>query len=234
MEIRKNPEADLERRKSSFMIIGLLTALAITLVAFEWTAFEDRPDEMAKLDMEFLEEEVIPPSATPPPPPPPPPAPTTKIEIIEDEEEVEEVEVVDMEVTTETVVEPIQQRVEEVEEEQIFTIVEQMPAYPGCEGLPSEDARKKCSDEKLFAYLGKSIKYPQMAQEAGVSGTVYVTYVIDKDGKPTDIKVLRGVGAGLDEEAIRVIKAMPAWSPGKQRGRAVQVRYNLPVKFTLR
>jgi protein TonB len=221
MEIRKNPEADLERRKSSFMIIGLLTALAITLVAFEWTAFEDGPDEMAKLDMEFLEEEVIPPSATPPPPPPPPPAPTTKIEIIEDEEEVEEVEVVDMEVTTETKVEPIQQRVEEVEEEQIFTIVEQMPSFPG-------------GEQKLFEYLGKTIKYPQMATDAGISGVVYVTFVVGKDGKITDVKVLRGIGGGCDEEAIRVVKSMPPWQPGKQRGKPVTVQYNLPIRFTLR
>ena len=75
MEAKKNPEADLERRKSSFMLIGLLTALAITLVAFEWTAFEEKLTEMGKLQLDLLEEEVIPPSATPPPPPPPPPPP---------------------------------------------------------------------------------------------------------------------------------------------------------------
>ena len=81
MEVKKNPEVDLERRKGSFTLIGLLTALALTLVAFEWTAFEKRVGELGALQMDFLEEEVIPPSATPPPPPPPPPAPTTVLEI---------------------------------------------------------------------------------------------------------------------------------------------------------
>jgi periplasmic protein TonB len=221
MRSRKAPEADLEKRKSSFMIIGLLTALAITLVAFEWTAFERGPGEMAQLDIDFLEEEVIPPSATPPPPPPPPPAPTTVIEIVEDEEEIEEVEMVDMEVTQETIVEPIQVREEVVEEEQIFTIVEEMPSFPGGEA-------------ELFKYLGKTIKYPQMATDAGISGVVYVTFVVGKDGKISDVKVLRGIGGGCDEEAIRVVKGMPAWKPGKQRGKPVTVQYNLPIRFTLR
>jgi periplasmic protein TonB len=221
MEARKSPEADLEKRRSSFMLIGLLTALAVTLVAFEWTAFERGPGEMAQLDIDFLEEEVIPPSATPPPPPPPPPAPTTVIEIVEDDEVIEEVEVVDMEVTETTVVEPIVRREEPVEEEQIFTIVEEMPSFPGGEA-------------ELFKYLGKTIKYPQMATDAGISGVVYVTFVVGKDGKISDVKVLRGIGGGCDEEAIRVVKSMPTWKPGKQRGKAVPVQYNLPIRFTLR
>ncbi len=221
MELRKSPEADLEKRKTSFLLIGLLTALAITLVAFEWTTFDKTDTEMAQLDMEFLEEEVIPPSATPPPPPPPPPAPTTVIEIVEDEEEIEEVEMVDQEVTEITVVEPIVQREEPVEEEQIFTIVEEMPSFPG-------------GEEELFKYLGKTIKYPQMATDAGISGVVYVTFVVGKDGKITDVRVLRGIGGGCDEEAIRVVKSMPPWKPGKQRGKPVTVQYNLPIRFTLR
>jgi protein TonB len=221
MEAKKNPEADLERRKSSFMLIGLLTALAITLVAFEWTAFEEKLTEMGKLQLDLLEEEVIPPSATPPPPPPPPPAPTTVIEIVEDDEKVEEVEQLDNEVKEDTKVDPIQRQEEEVEVEQIFTIVEEMPSFLGGEA-------------ELFKYLGKAIKYPQMAQESGISGVVYVTFVVDKDGKIRDAKVLRGIGGGCDEEAIRVVKAMPAWKPGKQRGKPVTVQYNLPIRFTLK
>ncbi len=220
MEARKNPEADLERRKLSFTFIGLLVALAITLVAFEWTAFERELGDLGKLELDLLEEEIIPPSATPPPPPPPPPAPTTVLEIVDDEEEIEEMEMEDMEVKEDTQVEIIQ-RVEEVEEEQIFTIVEEMPSFPGGEG-------------KLFEYLGKNIKYPQMATDAGISGVVYVTFVVDKDGKIRDVKVLRGIGGGCDEEAVRVVKSMPPWKPGKQRGKPVTVQYNLPIRFTLR
>lgn len=220
MEVRKNPEVDLERRKGSFTLIGLLVALAISLVAFEWTTFERQLGELGKLDMDFLEEEVIPPSATPPPPPPPPPAPTTVLEIVDDEEEIVEVEIEDQEVKEDTKVE-IVQREEEVEEEQIFTIVEEMPSFPGGEA-------------ELFKYLGKNIKYPQMATDAGISGVVYVTFVVDKDGKIRDVKVLRGIGGGCDEEAVRVVKSMPSWKPGKQRGKAVTVQYNLPIRFTLR
>ncbi len=221
MEPKKSPEADLEKRKTSFMLIGLLTALALTLVAFEWTAFERGPGELGQLDMEFLEEEVIPPSATPPPPPPPPPAPTTVIEIVEDDEEIEEVEQIDMEVTETTVVETFVAPEEPVEEEQIFTIVEEMPSFPGGEA-------------ELFKYLGKNVKYPTMAQESGISGVVYVTFVVAKDGKISDVRVLRGIGGGCDEEAIRVVKSMPSWKPGKQRGKPVSVQYNLPIRFTLR
>jgi periplasmic protein TonB len=220
MEARKNPEVDLERRKGSFTLIGLLVALAISLVAFEWTTFERQLGELGQLQMDFLEEEVIPPSATPPPPPPPPPAPTTVLEIVDDEEDIVEVEMDDQEVKEDTKVE-IVQREEVVEEEQIFTIVEEMPSFPGGEA-------------ELFKYLGKNIKYPQMATDAGISGVVYVTFVVDKDGKIRDVKVLRGIGGGCDEEAVRVVKSMPSWKPGKQRGKAVTVQYNLPIRFTLR
>ncbi len=220
MEPRKNPEADLEKRKFSFFAIGLVTALAITLVALNWTAFEKELGSLGTLDMDLLEEEIIPPSATPPPPPPPPPAPTTLLEIVDDEEEIEEVEIEDQEIKEDTQVE-IVQRVEVVEEDQIFTIVEEMPSFPGGEG-------------KLFEFLGKNIKYPQMATDAGISGVVYVTFVVGKDGKINDVKVLRGIGGGCDEEAVRVVKSMPAWKPGKQRGKAVTVQYNLPIRFTLR
>jgi len=220
MEAKKNPEVDLERRKGSFTLIGLITALAITLVALEWTTFEKQLGSLGSLDIDFLEEEVIPPSATPPPPPPPPPAPTTILEIVDDEEDIVEVEILDQEIKEDTKVE-IVQRDEVIEEEQIFTIVEEMPSFPGGEA-------------ELFKYLGKNIKYPQMATDAGISGVVYVTFVVDKDGKIRDVKVLRGIGGGCDEEAVRVVKSMPTWKPGKQRGKAVTVQYNLPIRFTLR
>ncbi len=221
MEARKTPEVDLEKRKFTLIALGLCSALALSLVANEWTAFDRGPGELAQLDIDFLEEEVIPPSATPPPPPPPPPAPTTVIEIVEDDEEIEEVEQVDMEVTEITVVEPIVAREEPVEEEQIFTIVEEMPTFPG-------------GDEQLMKYLQNSVKYPQMAIDAGITGVVYVTFKVDKEGKISDVKVLRGIGGGCDQEAIRVVKAMPQWKPGKQRGKPVVVQFNMPVRFTLR
>src|SRR5205085_12283823 len=102
----------------------------------------------------------------------------------------------------------------------IFTVVEEMPSFPG-------------GEEKLFEYLSK-IKYPAIAKENGISGRVYVTFVVDKDGKIRDVKTLRGIGGGCDEEAIRVVSAMPDWKPGRQNGRNVAVQYNLPVNFNLK
>jgi protein TonB len=106
-------------------------------------------------------------------------------------------------------------------EGKVFTIVEEMPTFPG-------------GEEELLKYLQKNIKYPPPARENGIMGVVYVTFVVDKDGKIKDSKVLRGIGGGCDEEALRVIKTMPQWKPGKQNGRAVQVQYNVPVRFSLK
>ena len=102
----------------------------------------------------------------------------------------------------------------------IFTVVEEMPAFPG-------------GKEAMFKYLVENITYPEKAKKAGVVGTVFVTYVVEKDGLVTNVKLLRGVEETLDAEAIRVVKAMPIWTPGKQRGETVRVQYSLPIKFTL-
>lgn len=106
------------------------------------------------------------------------------------------------------------------EEEVIFTVVEDMPEFPG-----GKDA--------FYAYIGNNIKYPVKAKENGTSGTVFITYVVEKDGSISNVSVLRGIGDGCDEEGVRVVKGMPNWKPGKQRGKAVRVQYNLPIKFNL-
>jgi protein TonB len=221
MEVKKNPEANLELKRGSFMWMGMLFALAIVLVAFEWKIFEKTASTMGDLELEMVEEEIIPQSIATPPPPPPPPQATTVIEIVDDEEEIEEELELDLEVDQHTEIEFIESAVEEVVEEEIFTIVEDMPSFPG-------------GEEALFKYLGQNIKYPQIAKEAGITGRVFVNFVIDKEGNVTDVKVLRGIGGGCDEEAVRVVKNMPKWSAGKQRGKPVKVSYNLPIKFSLK
>jgi protein TonB len=105
--------------------------------------------------------------------------------------------------------------------QEIFTVVEQPPEFPG-------------GEEKLFQYLQKNIKYPAEAKEAGIQGTVFVTFVVETDGVISNVKILRGQGGGLDNEAMRVVKGMPSWKAGKQNGRGVRVQFNLPIKFTLR
>lgn len=107
-----------------------------------------------------------------------------------------------------------------VEETKIFTVVEQMPMYPG-------------GDAALMGYLRDNIHYPTVAAENGVQGRVVVGFVVERDGSITDVKVLRSVDPSLDREAMRVVKSMPRWTPGKQNGSAVRVKYQVPVTFRL-
>lgn len=222
MELKKSQNANLEKKRIPLIIIGILFSTALVLVAFEWRTYETEVASLGQLDIDLIEEEIIPISQQQPPPPPPPPAPTTVIEIVEDEKEIEEELVIeDMEVDEDTEIEFIEEAVEEVVEEQIFTIVEEMPSFPG--GEPA-----------MMKYLANNIKYPAIAKDANIQGTVYVTFVVNEKGEVKDVKVLRSIGGGTDEEAIRVVENMPKWKPGKQRGKAVKVQYNLPIRFTLR
>ena len=221
MEVKKNPDANLEKKRAGFIFVGLVFSLAVVLLAFEYTTYDKTSSELGNLNLDLIEEEIVPIAQVVPPPPPPPPKPTTGIEIVDDEEEIEEELVVeDLEVDENTDVEIVEME-ETVEEEEIFTIVEKMPTFPGGEA-------------ELFKWLGKNIQYPTMAQDAGIQGVVFVTFVVEKDGSVTGVRVLRGIGGGCDEEAIRRVKQMPRWEPGEQRGKPVKVQYNLPVRFTLR
>lgn len=222
MELKKSKDANLEKKRIPLIIIGILFSTALVLVAFEYKSYETKVKDLGKLDIDLIEEEIIPVSQQQPPPPPPPPAPTTVIDIVEDEKEIEEEMIVpDLEVTEDTQIETIEEVKEEVHEEKVFTIVEDMPSFPG-------------GDAALMKYLANNIKYPAIAKDAGIQGTVYVTFVVDEKGNVTDVKVLRSIGGGCDEEAIRVVENMPKWKPGKQRGKPVKVQYNLPIRFTLR
>ena len=106
------------------------------------------------------------------------------------------------------------------EENKVFDVVEQMPSFPG--GMAA-----------LMAYLQKSIKYPPVAEENGIQGRVICTFVVERDGRVTDVRVAKSVDPSLDKEAVRVVSAMPAWIPGKQNGQSVRVKYTLPVTFRL-
>jgi protein TonB len=223
MKSKKNSEVDIERKKPLLFHIGLVVSLAVVLIAFEWKTFDRTQSTLGQLKVDLEEEEMIPiTKQEPPPPPPPPPPQTTIIEIVEDDEEIEEeLEIMDTEIDENTEIDIVEFVEEVVEEPEIFTIVEEMPSFPGGEA-------------ELFKYLGSNIKYPAMARDAGIQGIVYVTFVVKEDGKISDVRILRGVGGGCDEEAVRVVEKMPSWKPGKQRGKSVRVQYNLPIRFTLR
>jgi len=222
-DTKKSAKADLESKKTMFIEIGLVIALAAVLFAFEWKSYEKIELSLASRVVDDTPEEMI--EITQhekPPPPPAPPQQTTIIEIVEDDMEIEDDIEIDVEADQETEVEdyvPVEEE-EEEEEAQIFTVVESMPDFPG-------------GDEARIKYLNENIKYPQMARESGIQGRVFVTFVVEKDGSVTDVRVLRGIGGGCDEEAIRVIKNMPKWDPGKQRGKPVRVQFNMPILFKL-
>lgn len=222
MEAKKSEEANLEKRKSALMTLGLVAGLAFTLVSFQWRWYDVTVDNLGEYMGDNLEDEIIPVSIqVQPPPPPPPKQEQVVMEIIEDESEEEEtVQMDDTEADEDTEVEFIEEEEEEVVEEEIFTIVETMPSFPGGEA-------------KMFEYLGKNTRYPTLAKESGIQGMVVLTFVVEKSGEISDVKVLRGIGGGCDEEAIRVVKSMPKWAPGKQRGKPVKVQYNLPYRFIL-
>jgi periplasmic protein TonB len=236
MEPRKTKEADLERKRTLFFQIGFVIALIIVIIGFEWKSYDRTRFDLGQLQLEDIEEEIIPITKPEEIPPPPPPPPVQQIEIVEDEKEIEnEVEIEETEVTQETRIVPIEPRKEEAPAEpEIFTIVERMPAFRGCDNEPTEDKRFACSSQKITEYFSKAIVYPRLAVENNIEGIVYVTFVVDATGAVQDVKVLRGIGMGLDEEAIRAARAMPKWSPGQQRGKPVKVQYNVPVHFKLR
>ena len=228
MEIKKTPKADLENKKSTWLLVGYVIVLAFMFIAFEWTKRDIKIDTSQAITDLVFEEEIIPiteqpEQAAPPPPPAAPPIAET-LTIVEDDADVEETTIATSEETNQAVeikYVPVAVEEEEPEEQTIFEVVEQMPEFPngGMAGL--------------MQYLSKNIKYPTIAQENGTQGRVTVQFVDNRDGSIVDAKVLRGVDPYLDKEAIRVISSMPKWKPGMQRGKAVRVKYTVPVMFRL-
>jgi len=192
-------------------------------MAFEWRDTEKQEiDLMGKSTNTFEEMLEIPPTEQPPPPPPQVQQPQI-IEVPDEEEIEEEIQVkFDVEVTEDTKVQQIVIQAEEPKEEveEIFTIVED-PASP-IGGMTA-----------FYQYVGDKIKYPPQARRMGVEGRVFVEFVIDEDGSITEVRAVKGIGAGCDEEAVRILQAAPKWKPGKQRGKPVKQRMVLPITFKL-
>jgi len=223
MELKKSPQADLDRNKSLFTLIGLVIVLGVLLMAFEYRNSDDNIASLGELGDMAMEEEIIPITRQENKPPPPPPKPKVIeiLEIVEDDVELEEeLEMEDSEADETTEVETVEIEEEESDEVFQFAVIEDKPEFPG--GMA-----------KLMQYLGKNTKFPQIAKENGIQGRVFIQFVIDKKGKVVNVEVVRGVDPYLDKEALRVVKAMPSWKPGKQRGKAVKVSYIVPINFKL-
>ena len=227
MEVKKSPKADLEGKKSTGLLIGYVLALAVMFIAFEWSERDKVINIDSGLSEVVFEEEMIPiteqEEQKAPPPPPEAPKAEEIIEIAENDADVEETTIQASDETDKAVevkYVPVEVEEEEVEEQQIFQVVEEMPEFPGGMG-------------ECMKWLGKNMKYPTISQENGVQGRVIVQFVVNRDGSIVDPVVVRGVDPYLDKEALRVISTMPKWKPGKQRGKAVRVKYTVPVMFRL-
>ncbi len=238
MELKKSKKADLEGQKSTALLIGYIVTLALIFVCFEWTTrtyVETEP--VIYSASATMEEEMVPitqPIFRTVAPPPAAEAPKVAeiLDIVEDDEEIEEEEIQSSEDTGEAttgpsapvsgpvMAGPIGPTGEDTGEGEIFQVVEEMPEFPG--GM-----------EALMTYLSKNIKYPSIAQENNIQGRVIVEFVVNKDGSIVEPVVKRSIDSSLDNEAMRVIKSMPKWKPGKQRGKPVRVRYTVPVLFRL-
>lgn len=223
METRKTNKADLERKRPVLFQLGLIVAISSALVAFEWktpyygiiilppAVTAEIPDEIINVIKEKKPE-------------PPKPVNSTLLKEVDNDKkdipdiriiaEIDPLDGVDLYKLPELTPE------DSDETSDIFTVVEEMPEFPG--GYAA-----------LLKYLRDNIIFPTQAKEAGITGTVYVSFIVGKDGSINSVEVLRSVPGGCSEEAVRVIRGMPRWSPGKQLGKPVMVKYNLPIKFNL-
>lgn len=228
MEAKKTPKANLEKRKGLYFEIGMVSILVIVLLIINFKSYANEVKEVSMRTAESEIEDVImntqEEEKTPPPPPEEPEQVVTDLKIVDNNTETVDIMVDagdDMNKAQQEFVKVEVEEEEEEEEEQIWTVVEEDPEFPG--GM-----------EALGRYLAENIKYPQLAKENGITGKCFVTFVVEKDGSVANVKVLRDIGGGCGAEAVRVVKAMPKWKPGKQRTKPVRTQFNLPITFNLK
>lgn len=229
MELKKSPKANLETKKALFTEIGLVVALAVVLFAFEYKTTEKAVSTLEEEVYIPVEEEIIPiTQETPPPKPDMPKIPqlSDEIDIVSDEIQVEDI-IINTEDVADMGVE-VMDYVAEVEEEEI---IEEALPYKSVEVEPSFQGGTANDFSK---WVQQRLVYPEIALENGISGTVILYFEVDKDGNLINVKVLRGVDKSLDDEAVRVVKSSPKWSPGRQQDIAVKCQYQFPVTFQLR
>lgn len=224
MDVKKSKKVDLREKRGLFFQIGMVVSLAIVFTAFQWTSENNLVDYTglkSELDMNFesdwlplptkqKEQEI----------------PKTKvvdvIDIVADAEDIMDVEVEDSEGDLDIKIKIVAMEPEEIDntETDTFWIVEEMPSYPG-------------GDNKLLRDIMSRVKYPELAKENGIQGKVYIEFIVNKKGNVDRVKVSRSVDSSLDEEAMRVIKTLSGWTPGMQRGKAVNVSFTVPINFRL-
>ncbi|MBX2963263.1 MAG: energy transducer TonB [Cyclobacteriaceae bacterium] len=226
-EPKKTNRADLERIRPVLFNTSLIITLLLVIAAFEWRTIDQvEQKSVARQTSDFEDILDVPQTEIPPPPPPVLQQPRI-VEVPNQEEIIEEIKVeFDIDVTSSTVVQeltidtsPVVQ-IEEEETDKIFLVVEQSAAPKG--GMKA-----------FYEYVSQNIQYPSQARRMNVEGKVFVEFVVDRDGTLTNFVVVKGIGAGCDEEAIRIIQSAPPWQPARQRGKPVRQRMVLPIHFKL-
>jgi protein TonB len=227
MESKKSDKANLENKKSIFLQIGIMVAILVSLVAFEWTTGERGPSAFDGMSEEAIEEEQIPVTEETPPEEVPPPEVTVTdlFEIVEDDVVIDsQVKFEDDETSEDKVVEiyaPVINMEAEQTEDEIFVIVEDMPTFKGGD------------INKFRDWVQKRVRYPELAAENGIQGRVFITFVVETNGTVSGVTITRSVDQLLDDAAKEAVAASPKWEPGMQRGRPVRVRYSIPIIFQL-
>ena len=225
MKEKKTKKADLEKKRTLFLEIGFVLALLFVFVAFEWTKQDVNFGSLGELPELLGEEEIIPITRQEMQKPPEPPKPQKiilELNIVEDDVELEdEFEIEDFEASQDEEIEIIVMEEEEDEGPMLFFLVEDKPSFQG--GGP----------EEFRNYIMSNITYPKIAMENGISGTVYVSFIVDKTGNYSNLVIDRGVDNSLDSAVINAIKKAPKWKPGAQRGKPVPVSMSIPIKFIL-
>jgi len=238
MELKKNPKLDIGSNSSLYFAIGLVIMLSFTYGALEFKTYDTADLTLDILQMEEVIEEDIPiTEQIKTPPPPPPQAVPEIITVVENIEEIEETVIESTEMSQEDAIEDVVE-VDEVDVEELdedvsvpFSVVENVPVFPGCKGRTNA-VLKKCFQDKMQAHLLKNFRYPETAMEMGIYGKVFVLFEINKDGNVSGIRT-RGPDKLLEKEAARIIGLLPKMIPGKQRGKSVRVPYSIPINFQL-
>ena len=234
MEPKKNPKTDLNRNRSLYFITGLMLVMALTYVALEWKTYDDPllfSQDFNTAD-DILEE--APPLIDIKLPPPLPPAVTpAELEIVPDDDPIIETLIESTEPEEDVAIVSIDS-VKEVEVEEDldvpFSVIEDVPVFPGCE---NDDDKRACFNNMILKHVRKTFRYPEIAQDMGIQGRVYMNFVIQKDGSIGNIKIMRSPDKNLGTEATRIITKLPKMTPGKQRGKAVRVPFSIPITFKL-
>ncbi len=225
MKTKKTKRADLENKRPVFFMVGLIISLSVILLAFEWKTPASKVENFGELKLETPPEELIPLIREKKKEAAPPVKTVVEFILADNDMEIDEnLEIFDSEIEENEAInyQDFLPKETEEEEEDLPPVwfVDEMPEFPG--GMPS-----------LMKFISTSIRYPVVAQENGIQGKVIITFVIDKSGNVTNVRVFRGIDPTLDAEALRVVKTLPRWKPGKQNGKAVRVNYNVPINFVL-